>query len=52
MASDDICVARWPKVLLHVGSYVQMVVGVDIAVKDPHATKGGRGKPSYMYKMV
>ena len=44
--SDEKCVAGWPEVLLHVGPHVPMVAGVDIVVKFPQATKGGRDKPS------
>ena len=36
------------EVLLHVRTHVPMVLGVDIAVKGPHAIKGGRGKPRWL----
>ena len=35
------------EVLMHVGTHVLMVLGVDIVFKGPHATKGGRGKTSW-----
>ena len=44
--SDKKCVAGCPEVLLHVGPHVPMVAVIDIVVKGPHATKGGKGKTS------